>query len=160
MEYKFRKITESDNSIIAGIIRKNLEQFGLDIPGTSYFDANLDHLSDCYEDERSGYYVLIDGEGTVLGGIGYSAFPIMRDTAELQKMYLDPSFKGYGLGYGMIRYAEEQMRASGFKRSYLETHDNLQAAIHIYEKTGYMEIDKPEQIGHSAMNRFYIKDLT
>ena len=52
MEYKFRKITESDNSIIAGIIRKNLEQFGLDIPGTSYFDANLDHLSDCYEDEK------------------------------------------------------------------------------------------------------------
>ena len=160
MEYKFRKITESDNSIIAGIIRKSLEQFGLDIPGTSYFDTNLDHLSDCYEDEKSGYYVLVDVDGTVLGGIGYSTFPFMKDTAELQKMYLDPSFKGYGLSYGMIRYVEEQMKGSGFRRSYLETHDNLQAAIHVYEKTGYLEIEKPEQVGHSSMNRFYVKDLT
>ena len=160
MEYRFRKITESDNNIIAGIIRNNLEQFGLDIPGTAYFDTGLDHLSDCYLDEKSGYYVLVDENGTVVGGIGYSAFPFMRDTAELQKLYLDPGVKGDGLGYGMIRYIEEQMRESGFRRSYLETHDNLQAAIHIYEKSGYLEIEKPEQVGHSSMNRFYIKDLT
>ena len=157
---KYREMTEADNEVVAELIRDNLKKFGLDIPGTSYFDTNLDHLSDCYEDEKSGYFVLVDGEGTVLGGIGYSTFPFMKDTAELQKMYLDPSFKGYGLSYGMIRYVEEQMKGSGFRRSYLETHDNLQAAIHVYEKTGYLEIEKPEQVGHSSMNRFYIKDLT
>lgn len=159
MEYRFRKITEDDNSTIASIIRNNLEQFGLDIPGTAYYDEGLDHLSECYKDARSGYYVLVDDNGRVVGGIGYSSFPMMRETAELQKLYLDPSVKGEGLGYGMIRYVEEQMRSSGFRRSYLETHDNLQAAIHIYEKSGYLEIEKPENIGHSSMNRFFIKEL-
>ncbi len=159
MAYRFRKISEEDNNVIASIIRNNLEQFHLDIPGTAYYDEGLDRLSECYKDPGSGYFVLVGDDGRVVGGIGYSAFPMMRDTAELQKLYLDPAVKGEGLGYGMIRYVEEQMRSSGFRRSYLETHDNLQAAIHIYEKSGYLEIEKPENIGHSSMNRFFVKEL-
>ena len=40
---KFREITEEDDAILAGIIRANLEAAGLDIPGTAYFDPELDH---------------------------------------------------------------------------------------------------------------------
>lgn len=42
---------------------------------------------------------------------------------------------------------------------YLETHTNLQAAIHVYEKCGYRNIPKPDFVVHSAMNRFYLKNL-
>jgi putative acetyltransferase len=42
---------------------------------------------------------------------------------------------------------------------YLETHDNLAAAIHVYEKAGYREIEKPEGVVHATMNRFFIKDI-
>ena len=42
---------------------------------------------------------------------------------------------------------------------YLETHTNLPTAIHMYEKSGYREIDKPEGVIHSTMNKFFIKDL-
>ena len=47
----------------------------------------------------------------------------------------------------------------GYKKLYLETHTNLEAAIHIYEKCGYEEIDKPAGVVHATMNRFYIKEL-
>ena len=57
------------------------------------------------------------------------------------------------------QYIEDRMRESGYKASYLETHENLQAAIHIYEKCGYMEIVRPKEVGHSTMNRFFIKEL-
>ena len=57
----------------------------------------------------------------------------------------------------MLKYKE--MRAAGYKYSYLETHDNLRAAIHIYEKCGYIEIEKPKEVVHSAMNRFFKKSL-
>ena len=83
----------------------------------------------------------------------------MEDTAELQKLYLDDSAKGSGLGYELIRLIEERMLASGYNYSYLETHDNLQAAIHIYEKSGYTEISRPNEVVHSAMNRFFKKKL-
>ena len=56
----------------------------------------------------------------------------MEDTAELQKLYLNDSAKGFGLGYELIEFIEGKMRRAGYKQSYLETHDNLQAAIHIY----------------------------
>ena len=53
----------------------------------------------------------------------------------------------------------KKMREAGYKVSYLETHDNLQAAIHIYEKKGYVEIERPKEVAHSTMNRFFRKEL-
>lgn len=49
----------------------------------------------------------------------------MKDTAELQKLYLSDGAKGSGLGYELIDFVEEKMREAGYKVSYLETHDNL-----------------------------------
>ena len=138
--YKYREITESDNEAVAALIRDNLEQFGLDIPGTVYFDDGLDHLSDFYGSKECRYFVVEDKTGKVIGGIGFANFELMKETAELQKLYLLDSAKGSGQGYEMIRFIEDKMREAGYKQSYLETHDNLQAAIHIYEKYGYNEV--------------------
>ena len=48
LNMKLREIEESDNRIIAGIIRANLKAVGLDIPGTAYYDESLDNLSKYY----------------------------------------------------------------------------------------------------------------
>ncbi len=153
-----REITSADNAAIAAIIRKNLEDADLAIPGTAYFDEALDRFSDIYGKDDARYYVYTK-EGKVVGGIGFARFLSSPDTAELQKLYLDDSVKGMGLGYKLIEHVEEAMRQAGFSKSYLETHDNLQAAIHIYKKCGYREIERPAEVGHSTMNRFFIKDL-
>ena len=157
--YKYREMTEADNEAVAALVRDNLKQFGLDIPGTVYFDDGLDHLSEFYGNNERRYFVVEDETGRVIGGIGFAGFEPMEDTAELQKLYLNDSAKGFGLGYELIEFIEGKMRRAGYKQSYLETHDNLQAAIHIYEKCGYKEIDRPKEVVHSTMNRFYIKTL-
>ena len=157
---KYREMTAADNASVARLIRDNLKKHKLDIPGTVYFDKCIDHLSDYYgEDERS-YFVIEDAQGNVIGGIGFAKLDFMEDTAELQKLYLDDSVKGAGLGYELISLVEDQMKEAGYKYSYLETHDNLQAAIHLYEKCGYAEIEKPDEVVHSAMNRFFRKRLS
>ena len=130
----------------------------LDIPGTVYFDDGLDHLSGFYDHEGRSYFVLLDGKNLV-GGIGLAEFEGFPDCCELQKLYLDDSMKGRGLGYQLIEKVEQEARNHGYKRMYLETHTNLQAAIHIYEKTGYKVIDRPDCVFHSTMNRFYMKEL-
>ena len=152
-------MTEADNETIAAIVRDNLKQFGLDIPGTVYFDEGLDHLSDFYGYEERRYFAVEDETGNVIGGIGFARFEPMKDTAELQKLYLTDSAKGSGIGYEMIEFIEDKMREAGYRQSYLETHDNLQAAIHIYEKSGYKEIERPKEVVHSTMNRFFLKGL-
>lgn len=156
---RYREIRESDNAVIASLIRRTLKAYSLDIPGTAYYDEGLDRFSELYGRPDARYYVLEDDNGNVVGGIGFSAFENIDGAAELQKLYLDDSYTGSGTGYEMISYVEERMKEAGYKKSYLETHDNLAAAIHIYIKSGYKEIERPSFVGHSSMNRFFIKEL-
>lgn len=156
----YREIRQTDDKALAGIIRTNLKAHGLDIPGTVYFDDNLDHLSNFYlEDKSERYYLIALKDNKVAGGVGLASVEFIEDCAELQKLYLDDANKGKGYGYILIDMIEEKARELGYKKMYLETHTNLSAAIHIYEKCGYEEIPKPECAVHSTMNRFFIKEL-
>ena len=141
---------------IAALIRGNLKAHGLDIPGTAYFDEALDQLSAYYQAPGRAYYVLLK-DGAVVGGIGVAEF--RGDCCELQKLYLADAVKGRGLGYEMIRFMEDRAREFGYRRIYLETHTNLAAAIHVYERSGYREIPRPADVVHRTMNRFYLKQI-
>ena len=159
-DYKIREIAFKDNADLKELIRYNLKSHGLDIPGTVYFDAVLDNLYEFYSgSETKGYYVLVDSEDKVVGGIGFEEFLAFDSCAELQKLYLADSVKGQGLGYTLIKYVEDKMMEKGFKSSYLETHHNLEAAIHIYKKSGYRLIERPENVAHGAMDHFFYKEL-
>lgn len=158
--YRIRKMLPKDNAAMALLVRGNLKAHGLDIPGTVYFDPCVDDLCAAYsEHEKQGYYVLVDADDTVLGGIGFEETAVFPCCAELQKLYLADAVKGQGLGYVLVDFIEERMREAGFTASYLETHHNLQAAIHIYEKRGYRQIDRPAAVVHGAMDHFYYKPL-
>lgn len=161
VNFEIRPIRKTDDPFIAEIIRKNLEENHLNIPGTVYFDKELDHLSRFYAekpDERA-YFVLTDGAGKLLGGVGFAEFPDMEGCAELQKLYLDNSVKGQGLGRGLLEAAESFAVCMGYTQMYLETHSALQDALHLYEKTGYRRIPRPESVQHSTMDHFYLKKL-
>jgi len=159
-DINYRTITAQDDAALAAIIRDNLKARGLDIPGTVYFDSNLDHLSSFYlSDPGRTYIILTDSDGSVVGGVGLAAFTPFENCAELQKLYLADRVKGRGLGYEMIARIEQEAGIRGYSRMYLETHDNLDVAIHLYQRCGYTEIDKPEGVVHSSMNRFFIKVL-
>ena len=157
----FEVLSKEYDLSLAKLIRTNLKAHQLDIPGTVYFDEGLEQLSDYYlpfPDKRY-YAILIDDNCRLIGGIGLAEFDLFDDCAELQKLYLHDSAKGQGIGYLMIKHIEDKARSLGYKQMYLETHTNLQAAIHIYEKSGYVRIDPPKSVCHGAMNRFYLKQL-
>ncbi len=156
----YKKLTPAYDTAIAELVRNNLKAHQLDIPGTVYYDENLNHLSDYYDaaPDKRIYYVLMEADA-VLGGIGLAEFSGIDDCAELQKLYLEDSAKGRGLSYDMMEKIEAIARELGYKRIYLETHDNLKVAIHLYEKCGYREIERPETVVHSMMNRFFLKEL-
>jgi putative acetyltransferase len=156
-----RPICVSDDAKIAEIIRKNLEAFHLNIPGTAYFDPELACLSKFYKaaPEKRAYFVAECGNKTVAGGAGIAEFAGFDHCAELQTLYLSDAAKGKGLGKQLMQTAEEFARAAGYRLLYLETHTNLKAAICLYEKLGFRQIEKPAGVFHETMNRFYIKQL-
>lgn len=158
---EYRKIEPADDAKIAKIIRSNLEKFHLNLPGTAYFDPELDHLSAYYNSapDKRCYFVAVEEGGQLVGGVGIAEFDGIEACAELQKLYLDDSAKGKGYGKALMRLAEEQARSAGYEKLYLETHTNLSAALNLYEKMGFRRIEKPCLVQHSTMNRFYLKKL-
>lgn len=156
-----RPITPADDSQIAKIIRKNLEAHHLDIPGTAYFDPELDCLSRYYDalPEKRRYFVALWENDAVAGGVGIAEFPGFAHCAEIQKLYLTDEAKGKGYGKRLMRVAEDFATAAGYHSLYLETHTNLEAAIGLYERLGFRLIDQPVSVLHSTMNRFYRKDI-
>lgn len=157
----YRRIETGDDAKIAQIIRSNLEKFHLNIPGTAYFDPELEHLSSYYNSnpDKRTYFVALDTENELIGGVGIAEFDGMENCAELQKLYLNDSVKGKGYGKELMKIAEDWARSAGYKNLYLETHTNLSVALNLYEKMGFQQVEKPCSTQHNTMNRFYLKKL-
>jgi len=61
-------------------------------------------------------------------------------TAELKRMYVDPSVRGRGIGRAIVEALEREARLLGVTRIVLETGTRLAPAIGLYEAMGYARI--------------------
>ena len=157
----YRQIQPSDNPQLAQLVRLGLKGYDLDIPGTAYFDLQLDRLYEYYmanPDKRS-YFVAVNDRGRVLGGIGVDMFENLHGYAELQKLYVAEDCRGEGIATHLIEMLEKEAVRLGYKGIYIETHSNLQAAKRLYMRMGYRLIERPEYAVHETMDTFFIKEL-
>ena len=61
-------------------------------------------------------------------------------TAELKRMYVDPSVRGRGIGRALVEALEREARLLGVTRVVLETGTRLALAIKLYTGMGYARI--------------------
>lgn len=151
-----RPIEEKDNKKMQEIIQSVLKSYGLDIPGTAYFDPQLGHLYEFYATQEKGAYWVIECDGILAGGVGVSPFVGNPSVGELQKLYISPPFQSKGLSHLLM---EEAIHFSEkhFPSLYLETTDVLARANELYPKYGFKLLNAPiEGSEHSAMNRWFI----
>lgn len=155
-----RPIRVQDDPRLAGIIRAALKEFGADKPGTVYYDASTDHLSDVFRADRSIYLVACNGED-ILGGAGiFPSEGLPHDTGELVKMYLVPEARGKGVGYELLNRCVEFARSGGYRKLYLETLPELSRAIILYEKFGFRRLTSPMgNTGHTGCTVWMMKDI-
>lgn len=156
-----RQIAQGDDLAIAAIIRKNLRQYHLDIPGTAYYDPELDCLSQYYSKsvQKRAYFVAETEDGEIVGGIGMELLAGFHHCGEIQKLYVAESIKRQGVGQRLLDQVECYAADNGVQRLYLETHSRLKEAVCFYEKNGYQRIDRPKEVIHSTMDLFYRKEL-
>ena len=158
---KIRPIEAGDDPRMATIIRASLKSYGLDIPGTAYFDKELDHLSSFYDkkDNRE-YFVAVDKYNDVLGGNGIAEFDPVNNIAELQKLYITESARGQHLSYRLLDTAMGFAKGAGYKTIYLETHHSLVEAVHLYQSYGFTDLGHPLNNGeHSSMDKFFVLNI-
>lgn len=61
---------------------------------------------------------------------------------EVKRVWVHPSARGLGLSSRMMRQLEERARGFGMRRLVLDTHGKLQAALALYRRSGWVEIDR------------------
>lgn len=156
-----REISARDNLKMKQIIQARLAENDLAIPGTAYFDPELANLAAFYAARKNRcYFVLTNDRDEVIGGAGIAEYGETNEIAELQKLYLATAAQGQGASYQLMARAIAFAKSAGYQTLYLETHHNLAAAVHIYEKIGFEKLAAPLQVAqHNTMDLFYVLNL-
>ena len=159
MEYKIREIEEKDNKDIENIIRTCLIEFGANHDGTAWADPDLGRFSEIYNTEGNKYWVAIDENDKLVGGVGIGKLEGVEGVCELQKMYCVPEARGTGVAHKLMEIALIYAKKY-YSRCYLETLENMVAAQKLYEKYGFTRIYEPlVKTEHFACDVRYIKEL-
>ncbi|MEQ6389714.1 GNAT family N-acetyltransferase [Bacillaceae bacterium S4-13-58] len=157
---RIREMEEKDNQAMEQIIKRSLESFSLNIPGTAYFDPQLGTLAQYYREKPNAkYWVVVNEQEEVVGGVGIGPFGKEEGICELQKLYIKPEAQGKGLSKELMKVA------LGFAKEhytycYLETLEKLHVANRLYDKLGFEKLEKGlDDSEHGAMDTWYMKKL-
>jgi putative acetyltransferase len=158
--FTIRPIEPRDDAAVAAIIRTVMPEFGACGSGFAINDPEVDWMHRAYSAPRSAYFV-VERDGVVEGGGGVA--PLEggdAGTCELRKMYFLPSLRGLGAGAALMSRCLATARDLGFRRCYLETLSGMDAAMRLYERSGFGRIDGPMgATGHGGCNTFYLREL-
>jgi putative acetyltransferase len=160
MNIAFRNIEKKDNVVIAALIRGVFEEFGIARPGTVYFDPTTDDLFSLFQKPGSVYWIA-EEEGRIVGGCGiYPTENLPQGCSELVKFYLDPAYRGQGIGRQLMDKSIDSAREMGCRMLYLESLPELSRAISLYERAGFRFINhKLGDSGHFGCDIWMIRDL-
>lgn len=82
-------------------------------------------------------------------------------TAQLRMLYVEPMFRGRGIGQSLVEQAVAFSRASGYRRIMLWTQDCLVSARRIYQAAGFvLEREEPHRsFGADLNGQYWVLDF-
>ncbi len=91
-----------------------------------------------------GFFVVArdDGRPVACGGVQHLPDLPSGRTAEIKRMWVDPGWRGVGLGGRLLRHLEQTAADRGYAVVRLDTNDTLHEAVAMYERAGYRAIDR------------------
>ncbi len=163
MTVEVRAIRAADNAAMAAIIYSVLaDEFD---ESRAEVDAMLPECADLaghYSGSAGAYFVATDGDA-LLGGAGIAPLAVAGDArryCELQKMYLAGAARGRGVGQRLLDRCLEFARAAGYSHCYLDTREEMQAAIALYRRNGFERLPAPlADTGHFICDAFFLRPL-
>jgi DNA-binding MarR family transcriptional regulator/N-acetylglutamate synthase-like GNAT family acetyltransferase len=103
------------------------------------FDATAARTADtAAADDGAAVFVVASSDNLPVGCGGVQR--ITATTGEIKRMWVDPAWRGAGLGSRLLRYLETEAVHLGYHTVRLDTNASLTDAIALYERTGYHHI--------------------
>lgn len=148
------------NVELAALIRKVLEEHGVNKPGTVYTDPSTDDIYSLSIQPGAAYYVAFDGDKLVGGAGIFPTANLPHGCVELVKLYVLKDYRRYGIGRSLIDHAVLEAKRLGYQQIYLESMPELSKALDLYEHLGFRKLDhRMGQSGHFACNIWMLKEV-
>jgi GNAT superfamily N-acetyltransferase len=109
-----------------------------------------------FDPGRGSFLVVRDDDGLPIGCGGVRLLD--PATAEVKRMWLQPSARGRGLGRALLAALEEAAVDLGASRGVLDTFDVLGPAMALYRNAGWQEV--PAYNENRQATHWFAKDLT
>ena len=160
MNIIIRKVEETDNLLLAQIIRNAFIEHDAPKQGTVYSDPTTDYLYQLFRTEKSVLCVaLIDNKIAGCCGI-YPTKGLPENCVELVKFYLSAESRKKGIGKALLAKNIESTKLYGYTKLYLESLPHFNDAINLYEKQGFQRLSSPlGESEHSTCDIWMIKEL-
>lgn len=142
MSINIRLIEKQDNSKVAKMIRDVFDEYNAIQEGTVYTDPTTDHLYEFFLTPKSVLYIA-EMNGEIHGCCGvYPTIGLPEGCVELVKFYVSSEIRGLGFGRQLFQKCEESAISFGYDQLYIESMDDFRAAVVMYEKMGFITLDK------------------
>lgn len=134
----------------------NLE-YGYGVEFESYVAGGLFEFYHQYDKGKDSLWIAEDKEGIV----GFALVKGREDSAQFRFFYIEPEYRGVGLGKKMWGLAMDFIKDHGFKRAYLLTTSELHRAAQLYTSSGFTLTDeKPSTaFGKAVVEQRYDLEL-
>lgn len=108
-------------------------------PGIEYMRADAARLPGPYVSPRGGLW-LAHANGAGIGCVGLR--PLDDETAEVKRMYVDPAWRGQGVGRALMETLIAGARVRRYSTLRLGTLHDMTTAIALYGALGFTPIDR------------------
>ena len=131
----YRRATNTDGESVRKIVFDALTSYGLVIDPAAT-DVDLFDIEQYYTE---GTFLLLVYDYFPIKG-SFALFRIDESTAEIRKMYFDPSIRGMGLGTWAMHFLIKEAKEMSYQTLTLETASVLKEAIALYKKLDFQNI--------------------
>jgi putative acetyltransferase len=136
------------------LFREYADSIGVDLEYQG-FSAEVDALPSPYV-QPHGVLLIARIQGDTAGCVALRRFN--DRTGEMKRLYVRPTFRGWGLGKHLIEATIQSARRAGYTALRLDTLPGMAAAQGLYRKLGFNEIPAYNST-HLPGTRFYELEL-
>ncbi len=127
----------SDHDAVAELHVLALGQVGIRVV-RGRWDSDLDNIETAYLSAGEFLVGELDGRLVAMGALRRTS----EGRAEVKRMRVSPDCQGRGYGQAILSALDERARDLGYNCLHLDSAVRMQAARHLYEKNGYLEVGR------------------